>query len=412
MAKTIQMLREERKAKAAEVLSNVEKHQGAWGGKDGENQKNHSRLAGEIMDLDLAIENMDAAIQLAAAEKPEPSRVTDGDRKRHPLTRDVVVDAFYRQGIANMSPEQRDEFRKLASIERPMDTMTTTGATEGVELVPGLFGRLVEKQLWHGGMREDSSQITTSNGQAIPFPQADSTAQTGEIVGQNVGAADLDMVFATARSLPTFVYSSKAVTCPQELIQDAGMDIEGYISQRLQVRLSRKQNADFTVGTGTTLPEGAVVASLIGRTGASGQTASVLYSDLIKLEHSVNMSYRAGGACKFMLNDLTLRDLKEMVDGQDRPIWLPGYATNAPASILGYGYQINNDVVVQGVSAKSILFGDFSQYLIRDVVGVSVLRLTDSTFSLKHQVGFVAFQRSGGLLLDPNAIRHYINAAS
>jgi HK97 family phage major capsid protein len=64
-------------------------------------------------------------------------------------------------------------------------------------------------------------------------------------------------------------------------------------------------------------------------------------------------------------------------------------------------------------NAKSILFGDFKNYLIRDVMDLTLFRMTDSAFTLNGQVGFVAFQRSGGKLVSAGQpIKYYQNSAT
>ncbi|MNJ81282.1 Phage capsid family protein [compost metagenome] len=64
-------------------------------------------------------------------------------------------------------------------------------------------------------------------------------------------------------------------------------------------------------------------------------------------------------------------------------------------------------------SAKSILFGDFNRYKIRDVMQVLLFRMTDSAYTKKGQVGFLAFLRSGGRLMDVGgALKYYQNSAT
>jgi HK97 family phage major capsid protein len=85
----------------------------------------------------------------------------------------------------------------------------------------------------------------------------------------------------------------------------------------------------------------------------------------------------------------------------------------SPNTILGYPYTINQSMASMTASAKSVLFGDFSKYVIRDVRGFTLVRL-DERYADYHQVGFLAFLRTDGDLLDAgtNPIKHYINAAA
>jgi HK97 family phage major capsid protein len=71
----------------------------------------------------------------------------------------------------------------------------------------------------------------------------------------------------------------------------------------------------------------------------------------------------------------------------------------APDTILGYPYVINQSMTTPATAVKSILFGDLSKYIVRDVRDVTLLRL-DERFAEYHQVAFLAFARSDGDLLD------------
>ena len=99
------------------------------------------------------------------------------------------------------------------------------------------------------------------------------------------------------------------------------------------------------------------------------------------------------------MNDASVAKVRKLVDGQSRPLWEPSLQIDKPDTLLGYPVVINQDVASMAASAKSILFGDFSKYIIRDVAGISVVRLQER-YADYRQVGFYAFLRTGGRLLD------------
>lgn len=106
-----------------------------------------------------------------------------------------------------------------------------------------------------------------------------------------------------------------------------------------------------------------------------------------------------------MLHDTTLKTIKKIKvlqysgDTSGVPLWSPSLTAGQPNSILGYRYTINQSMAVPGSSAKKVLFGDFSKYLVRDVRDFYVLRL-DERFAELGQVAFLAFSRHDGDLLD------------
>jgi HK97 family phage major capsid protein len=114
-----------------------------------------------------------------------------------------------------------------------------------------------------------------------------------------------------------------------------------------------------------------------------------------------------------MFADSTLKALKKLKDKQDRPLWLPGLAVKEPDTINGFRYTINEDVPAMAASAKSILFGDMSKYLIRDVMDVMIIRIAEKYIE-SGQVGFLCFYRTDGRLRDAGTgpIAAYVNSAT
>jgi HK97 family phage major capsid protein len=117
----------------------------------------------------------------------------------------------------------------------------------------------------------------------------------------------------------------------------------------------------------------------------------------VELIHSIDPAYRTNGNCKFMMNDSSVKKLRQIVDGQSRPIFVPGYEVGvpggAPDRLLGYEIVVNQDMASMAASAKSIAFGDFSFYKIRDVMEMEMFRFTDSAYTKLGQVGFLAWMR-------------------
>jgi HK97 family phage major capsid protein len=79
--------------------------------------------------------------------------------------------------------------------------------------------------------------------------------------------------------------------------------------------------------------------------------------------------------------------------------------------LLGNPVYTDPDVPVMAASAKSILYGDFSWYWIRDVNGILIQRLNE-LFAMNGQVGFIVFHRTDGKLVNTAAVKHLANAAS
>lgn len=340
------------------------------------------------------------------------------------LTVEEVRDRNLNQPGQASSDEMRQTFRNwlrggdraltAEEVRRVQATMSTTTPGEGGHTVPTtVVGEVMEALKEFGGIRQVAQVIRTEAGNPMNFPTSDGTAEVGEIIAENQPATDLDVSFGVAAVNP-YKYSSKVITVPIELLQDSAVNVEELVRNRLVQRLGRITNTHFTTGDGSAKPHGVAARSSLGKAGASGQVTSITYEDLVDLEFAVNPAYRRNA--RFMMADSSIKILRKLKDSANRPIWLPSYeaglAARQPETLMGYPITVNDDVAAMGASARSVLFGDFSYYVVRDVIWMAMLRFEDSAYMKKGQVGFLAWIRSGGNLLDTAAVKHYANAAS
>ena len=365
-----------------------------------EEQASFDNIASQIESAKAQIDSIERMRNLDADkffENAANSKKPDGE-----TINGMEAMALYLRHGNNVTAEQAMAIR---------NAMSTTTTTEGGYTVPSeVASMVIDKLKAYGGMREVASILNTSTGVAMNWPTSDGTADVGAIVGQNTAVNAADITFGTI-AMNVFYYTSNKIALPLELIQDSAIDVVGYVVDRLSTRIARIQNTHFTIGGGTTVPDGVIPKAGTGKTGTTGQTLTVIYDDLVDLKHSVNRAYRANA--RFMMNDLSVAVVSKLKDTTGRPIWVPAVIAGAPDTLLGYPVAINDDVAVMAANAKSIAFGDFSKYTIRDVSGTTVLRrFDDSAFALSNQVGFCGWTRSGGNLLDVNSVKVYVNAAS
>jgi HK97 family phage major capsid protein len=151
----------------------------------------------------------------------------------------------------------------------------------------------------------------------------------------------------------------------------------------------------------------------VGKTGATGQTATVLADDLIDLFHSVVTGYRASGS--WLMRDATLASIRKIKTGESGSVqylWQPGLQAGAPDTILGRPVVTAPSMPTMAANAYSILFGDFSRhYVVRDVQGVRFERSDDYAFAT-DQITFRALLRTDGKRVDLTAVKAYRNSAT
>jgi HK97 family phage major capsid protein len=405
---SIQALRERRNEISKQTHALMANNPGdKW---DDGRQKEYDNNIADIERTDAAISRIQKILDLQADQAfPEAAReIAKAKAGSKKISDEVhaIYDKWLRGGDTAVAAQEWGLIR---------NTMSTTTTTQGGFTVQtDIAADLADALKAFGGMREAGEVFRTAAGNPLSFPTSDGTNEIGEQIAENITPTNQDPTFGTA-PLNVYKFGSKDIGCPIELLQDSSIDIEAFLRTRIQQRLGRITNQRFTTGTGVAQPNGVITAAAVGKTGIAGQTLTVIADDLIDLIHSVDPAYRALNRCRFMMNDQSLKVIRKLKDTTGRPIFMPGYeglSAGMSDSILGYPVTINQDVAVMAANAKSIAFGDFWFYKIRDVMDATLFRFTDSAYTKLGQVGFLAWMRSGGNLIDTSAVKLYQNSAT
>lgn len=419
MSDSILAMRERRNALAKEARNLVDQHPGAeW---TDEHTKKFDELNDQIGRIDADVSRRQKLLDIEAAKAFEGAGVREHDVEG--LAPFKAVNKWLR-GV-DMSSDDWSAARQLMSpgdqggfvIKNTLSGDPANGSEGGDTVPTTIVARITEALKKYGGMRQVAEVIQTASGNPMSFPTSDGTSEEGELVAENTAASSQDPSFGTV-GLNVYKFGSKIVTVPFELLQDSVVDIEQFIAARLATRLGRTQNKLFTTGTGSGQPNGIVTAAASGVVAATGGATSVSYDNLVDLQHSVDPAYRDLGRTRYMFNDSTLAAIRKLKDGQNRPIFIPGYLDNGiaggvPDTLLGKPFTINQAVPDMAANAKSILFGDFTFYKIRDVMAITLFRFADSAYASKGQVGFLAWMRSGGNLVDVGGpVKFFQNSAT
>ena len=114
-----------------------------------------------------------------------------------------------------------------------------------------------------------------------------------------------------------------------------------------------------------------------------------------------------------MMNDgiaLAVRKLKG--SGSGDYLWQPGLQLGQPDRLLGYPISYNNHMQATVATAtKTMLFGDFSKYKVREVAGVRT-QVLNELYANTGEIGIQSFQRFDGNILNAGVapIKHMLQA--
>ncbi len=412
---SIQALREQRNALAKQAADMYDaKGDRVWESAESER---FFALGDHVEALDNEIKTLEKLHDSAAADRFSDGRFdpSAADIKRwrperqpdDPNGNCALFNKYMREGMRAMTADELGKIRAAMS--------TTTGSEGGFTVQTEVATELIKALKAFGGMRTVARQLTTSQGNPMSFPTQDATSEVGEWIPENGSATALDPSFGTV-ALNVFKASSKSVGIPFELLQDSQIDMVAMINDVLMTRIARTMNIGFTTGSGTGQPRGVVTAASSGKVGTTGQTTTVLFDDLVDLQESIDFAYQQSGNCVFMMHQQTRKVVRKLKDTQGRPIWVDSWDAGATQGVagqlLGQNVVINNDMAQPAANARSILYGDFSKYLIRDVMDITMFRFEDSAYIIKGQYGFLAWARAGANLLDANAVKFYQHSAT
>lgn len=312
--------------------------------------------------------------------------------------RSAAFESFVRRGLGDLSAEERavmDEMRAQSSQQ---------GDKGGYTVPTTLLNTVFEKMKAYGGVASIAQLVFTDGGNTIDWATSDGTEEEGELLGENSQTGEGDVSFGTG-SLGAHKLSSKVIRVPNELLADSGINIEAFMGGRIASRLGRGESRYLIKGTGAgnpLQPTGLEAATNVGKVTANA--AAVTWQEINGLIHSIDPAYRAAPKFRLLFNDATLQLIEEMVDGQGRPLWLPGIDAARPATILKYGYVVDQAVENIGAGKKFMYAGDFEQFIVRRVRYMAIKRLTER-YADFDQTGFLAFHRFGCVLQDGAAIK-------
>ena len=248
--------------------------------------------------------------------------------------------------------------------------------------------KIIDKLAHYGGVSRMAQQFMTGTGGEYRIMQEAAAAQEGEIFAdQDTAVTAQDLPNIGVQTFGAKTASSKPIVLTREMLQDAQIDIAGYAERQALRRMGRIWNKAFTTTqTGTGLPVGVVDSALAGITTALN--TAFTWVEITNLVYAINRAYREmgeegeggfnaemGGMIGYMISDGAEKQLRVLLDSDNRPLWVPSTREGAPNALNGYPYVVNGHMAAPASATTPVLFGNFSYYGIRTVAAVEVFPL-------------------------------------
>lgn len=311
-------------------------------------------------------------------------------------------------GDAGINAEERSILNSYA--KRGTSTQVSSTTTLGGFAMPeDWVAELEKKMAWYGGALDACGiKYRSSGGGDMHVTTVDDTAQKGAIITQGTGDVVNDLTFAEIL-LKAYSYTSKMLKFSWESFDDLSFDPANEAQDISAERIGRILNEHFTTGDNSTKPQGLVNGSTLGKTAAGA--SAITRDEIVDLVHSVDRAYRFGPRVAFMFADSTLAYIKKLAFGSsdDRPLWQPSIREGEPDRLEGFKYFVNNDMAAIATGNKTVLFGDFSKYVIRQTGDYIFSKSTERYFE-ERAVAFALFCRFDGRYVQTAAVKHLIQA--
>ena len=274
-------------------------------------------------------------------------------------------------------------------------------------------------------LRETSAMRDLATVQSISAPSLKIPVDRDDVGYEWVGEQSTRNATTTAQvgemEIPVHEVSAMP-KATQNMLDDAGFDIEGWVNQKIVDRFGRAENTAFVTGNGTSRPRGFLTGTPVTTadasrafgalqyiaTGASGAfataSASVSQADkMLDLIYAFNAGYRQNLA--WAMNKTTLAAVRKFKDQQGNYIYDPRLGAGGVIDmVLGYKVAEFADMAdFTTANAYAIALGDWKRgYLIVDKQGLRQLR---DPYTDKPRVLFYTTKRVGGAVIDSDAIK-------
>lgn len=289
--------------------------------------------------------------------------------------------------------------------------LVKSSATAGGNTVPTTFyGQLMAHLIEVSGvMMAGPTVLNTSSGETIEIPVT-TAHSSAALTAEAAAISESDPAFAK-RTLGAYKYGV-LLQASTELLTDTGVDLEGYLAMQAGRALGNAFGVHAITGDGSSKPTGVITSASAGVTGGTAVVGAFTADNLIDLYYSVIAPYRNSTSCGWLMRDSTLGAARKLKDGQGQYLWQPSIQVGAPDTLLGKPVHTDPNVAAPALSAKSVAFGDFSQYFVRLAGGVRFERSDDYAFN-SDLVTFRAIIRADGLLIDQTgAVKVFTGGAS
>ncbi len=308
-----------------------------------------------------------------------------------------------------------DVIRKLATGELRTalfapETRDVYSSSTGAPVPTSFYDTVILKARYVGPMLETSTILNTNGGESLQIPSL-STYSAGTAFGQGSAIGESDPVFNNFVTLSAYKYAF-ITQLSAELIQDSGVDLMGFLADQTANGLGYSINTALTTGTGGVMPTGIVSAAGSGITSGTGVSGVFTVQNCVDLVYSVDTAARQMPGTGWMMNASSIGKMRTLQSTGGYYIFSPAVSADQKDLLMGYPVYENPAMAATATSAKSVLFGNMSSFMVRIAGGGIQLDRSDEYAFNQGLSTFRAQIRIDGNLVQSSHVKYFIGASS
>jgi HK97 family phage major capsid protein len=295
----------------------------------------------------------------------------------------------------------RGDIRSFEFEKRDVSTSAT-----GSPVPTSFYNQVIDLARLVGPMLETSTILNTQGGENLQIPSL-SAYSTGTVTAEAGAIGESDPVFNSFVTLSAYKYSF-LTQVSRELIEDAGVDILGFLAQQTGNAMGFAINNALTVGTGTTQPNG-----IVSRAGSAvtGTSLNPTADNIIDLVYNLDGAARRLPGVGFQMNGASIANVRKLKDNAGQFLFSPSLSAEARDLLLGHPIYENPAMASAASAVKPVIFGHLPSYYVRQVGGLRLDRSDDFAFS-NDLVTFRATFRVDGNLIQTSHVKYFKSSNS
>ena len=318
-------------------------------------------------------------------------------------------DIQYKSAFNNYLKKGIEEQLANIEVKRDLTTAIDTSTSYGGYLLTPNIQKMVYDKIDDLCIMRKICSVQTISSSSLEV--IDSSGMTPSWIGETGAVNDTDTSIFSRKTINTHDLIAQPKVS-QKLLDDAAIDLEEWLANRLSIDFAGAEENAFINGTGDSANQPKGILSYVGESEgieavtSTNSTLSFDENDILDLYYSLGDKYVNNAS--FLLPRTAMKQIRMLKDATSgQYLWNPALLTGTTDTLLGCPIYQSSYMPAVGKGTKSIIFGNFSYYQIVDRIGIRILR---DPFTSKPYIRFYTTKRVGGDVINTDAFKGLITS--